>query len=67
MDFLYVTYPLALIFRIHGDDFVLISKEHLSIDMNQFDHIEWLVDNQISVSTKKIDPSEDNPYNIDEI
>jgi len=61
------TYPDAQIFRIHGDDFVLISKKHLSIDLNQFDHVEWLVDNQVSVSTKKIDIPEDKVYNIDEI
>jgi len=67
VDFLHITYPLTQIFRIHRDDFILLSKEPLIIDMNQFDHIEWLVDNQISVSTKKIDPSEDNLYNIDEI
>jgi len=67
VDLLHVTYPLTQIFRIHGDDFVLISKEPLSIDLNQFDHIEWLVDNQISVSTKKINLLEDKVYNIDNL
>lgn len=67
VDFLYITYPLAQIFFIHRDEFIVLSEEPLIIDINHFDHIEWLVDNQVSVSTKKIDPSEDNLYNIDEI
>ncbi len=67
VNFLYITYPLAQIFYIHNDEFFLFTEEPLIIDMDQFDHIEWLVDNQISVSTKKIDPSEYNLYNIDEI
>ncbi|MFT7823318.1 MAG: hypothetical protein ABXS92_01025 [Sulfurimonas sp.] len=58
---------MAQIFRIRGDDFVLSSKEYLRIDADQFDHIEWLMDNQISISIKEIDPSEDFLCHLGEI
>lgn len=66
-DFLHITYPLALIFRIHRNDFILLSEEPLTVDINQFDYIESLMDNQVSVSTKEIAPLEDNLYNIDDV
>jgi len=67
VDLLHVAYPLTQIIRIRGDDFVLISKDDLSIDAKQFDHTEWLADSHISINIKKIDTPEDNLYNIDEI
>jgi len=67
VDFLDITYPHAQIFCIHRDDFILLSKEPLMINIDQFEHLVWLEDNQISVSTEKIDPSKENQYDIDKI
>lgn len=67
VDLLQETYPFAQIFRIRGDDFVLSSKEYLCIDANQFDPIEWLADNQILISIKEIDLSEDVLCHLGEI
>jgi len=66
-DLLFITYPPAQIFFIPPYQFILLSKEPLIIDIKQFDDIDWLADNQISVSTKKIDPMEYKLYNMDEI
>lgn len=66
-DLLSVTYPHSQIFFISSNEFILLTREPLSIDVKQFDDIDWFADNQLSVSTKKIDPMEYKRYCINEI
>ena len=48
-------YPESNLFRIYGDDFVLLNKEHVVIDMKQFNNIEILDENNISITHRYID------------
>lgn len=53
-NYLINKYPEANIFRIHGDDFILLTETALDIDMNEFDNMEILVDSNISISKRHI-------------
>jgi diguanylate cyclase (GGDEF)-like protein/putative nucleotidyltransferase with HDIG domain len=64
VDFLSDTYPKSLIFRIHGDDFVIISKAHLEIDMNQFEHLKIFEKHHVSLSKYHISLDEEDVSNI---
>ncbi|NPA59079.1 MAG: diguanylate cyclase, partial [Epsilonproteobacteria bacterium] len=57
-------FPTTLIFRIYGDDFVLISKEKIDIDMEQFKKINILNKHKITLTSKYIDLRK---INIDDI
>ena len=48
-------YPLATIFRIHGDDFVVISKDHLEIDIDKCSALEIIKGNDLSLGRQHID------------
>jgi len=67
VDYLQDLYPLAMIFRFHGDDFVLISKEHLEIDMNQFELLDIFKKEHISISKLHIDLREQKIRDMKEL
>lgn len=54
-QYLIKQFPLATVFRIHGDDFVLISKDHLEIDMDKCSDLEIVKDNNLSLGRQHID------------
>lgn len=66
-DYLHEHYPLSLIFRLHGDDFILLSKEHLEIDMNQFEGLEMFRKDHISISKRHIDLREEKIGSLEEL
>ncbi len=67
VDHLQGLYPLAMIFRFHGDDFILLSKEHLEIDMNQFEFLDIFQAEHISISKLHIDLKKQELRNLKEL
>lgn len=67
VDYLCDQYPLSLNFRLHGDDFIIISKEHLEIDMNQFEDLEMFNKYNISISKHHIDITAESIKNLVEL
>lgn len=49
-DYLVSKFPSSQIFRIYGDDFVIINKEHVDIDMEQFKNLEMLLEDNIYIT-----------------
>ncbi len=54
-NYLIKLFPESMIFRIHGDDFILIQKEHIEINMQELNGLDFLVDNNINLTTRHID------------
>jgi putative nucleotidyltransferase with HDIG domain len=54
VEHLLAHYPDALIFRVHGDDFVLVSKEHLEVNMQQFSELKMFTEHHVSISKQYI-------------
>jgi len=67
VDYLSLNHPKSIIFRFHGDDFVLISKDKLSMDENSFKTLEMLAKNRIHVSTLHINLEEKNICSLKEL
>lgn len=59
-------YPQALVFRYHGDDFVLLFEQHVEIDKHYLTGLPLLVENQIGITIKHLD-LESMDYDISEI
>ena len=59
-EYLTKKFPEALIFRIYGDDFVLVNREHIDIDLRQFEDLEILTEHNITITNRHIDSSSDN-------
>ena len=53
------SYPNTLIFRIHGDDFLLLSNEVLNIDVAALLNIDIAKDSKITIETQE--------YNLEEL
>lgn len=66
-NYLSEKYPQAIIFRIHSDDYVLLTESDLKIDMNQFDDMDILLDSKLSFSKRTIDLNETVIENLDTI
>ena len=66
-EYLSATFPNAQIFRIYGDDFVLINTEHLEIDMKQFDKMEILVKHKIIITKRHIDLRETDVIDLESL
>ncbi len=49
------SFPQALIFRIHGDDFLILDKKHLIIEKEFIENIDFLKDTGITVCKSHID------------
>ncbi len=65
VNYLYDCYPLSMIFRIHGDDFILTSKSYLEIDMNQFEWLDMFKKDHVTISKLHIDLQEDNVSSLE--
>lgn len=55
VKFLFGRYSDATIFRVHGDDFILMTKEPLEIDMQEIAGLDFFNNNNITVSKKSIE------------
>ncbi len=51
---LHQDYPSATIFRVHGDDFVLMTEETLDINISKLKSLSYLEENSITLSCKSI-------------
>ena len=60
-------YPNALVFRMHGDNFVLVCKEKIEIDINRFNNLDMIKENKLSIENRHIDLKEKDIKNIDDI
>jgi len=67
VKYLQKTYPTNTIFRVHGDDFILMSKEVIDIDLNAIQKLDIFKDNEITVSEKHISLKNKNMTNIQEL
>ncbi|MCU7834774.1 MAG: response regulator [gamma proteobacterium symbiont of Taylorina sp.] len=67
VDYLHTNCAPSMIFRIHGDDFVVLNKEHIDIDMNQFEALEVFKGNNLSISKRHIDLNKEVIRNLDEL
>ncbi len=65
VTFLYQQYPEAMIFRIHGDDFVILNHKHHEINMNQLDELEIFQNNRVGVSKQHFDLREQPIENLE--
>ncbi len=66
-DYLKDNFSSAQIFRIYGDDFVLINKQHVEIDLEQFKSLEFLKENSITVTARHIDLRENEIIDLGRI
>jgi len=55
VKYLHKSYPEATIFRVHGDDFVLMTKNQLEIDIETIQSLEFFEGNKIEISYNFID------------
>ncbi len=67
VEYLLETYPKILVFRIHGDDFVLMAEEKIEIDLNGFASLEMLNTHDIRVSKLYVDLSEGSVHSFAEL
>jgi len=56
--------PPVLIFRIHGNDFIIVSETHLDIELNTLAYCNTLKEFNISFSQKHLDLHEKDIYDI---
>ena len=64
-DYLYEYFPSSLIFRIHGDDFVIINKEDVRVELSNTKYLKMLEQKHyIGSSTQRIDLSKDKIPNL---
>ena len=54
VKYLQKNYPQYIIFRVHGDDFILIGKEDVEIDIDSIEKLDIFKNNQINVTKEKI-------------
>ncbi|MEA1920595.1 MAG: response regulator [Campylobacterota bacterium] len=66
-EYLNTHYPQSLVFRFHGDDFIIISKEHLEVDMNQFEYFPLFKKDRINVSKLHVDLGKQKISNLVEL
>ncbi|MCF6339387.1 MAG: HD domain-containing protein [Sulfurimonas sp.] len=55
VDCLDESFVKSLIFRVYGDDFIIILKEHTKINLKQLRCYDMLIKNQISISEDYLD------------
>jgi putative nucleotidyltransferase with HDIG domain/diguanylate cyclase (GGDEF)-like protein len=66
-NYLQDTYPMSMVFRYHGDDFIILTKENLHIDMNQFENLDFFNKDHISISKVSLDLSKIKVQNLQEL
>jgi len=67
VDYLCTICDSSMIFRIHGDDFVLLSKQHLDIDMHQIEVLELFKGNNLTISRRHIDLHDKLVHSLSEL
>ncbi len=67
VDHLHKHFPLSLIFRLHGDDFILLNKEHIEVDISQVDRLEIFKKNHINTSKRHIDLRKEKASSLAEL
>ncbi len=59
-NYLHNYFPSSFIFRVHGDDFIVINKGHIEVNLAQSEYLKELEDkHSISSSTHRIDLGKD--------
>jgi hypothetical protein len=56
-----------MVFRYHGDDFIILTKENLHIDMNQFENLDFFNKDYIGISKAAIDLRKNSTKNLEEL
>lgn len=67
VDYLSEHYPSSMIFRLHGDDFILLNKNHTEIDMNQFDGLELFKETNLTISKRHINLRKKSMKSLEEL
>ena len=49
-EYLITHFESALIFKIYGNDFVILNQEHVDMDIKQFNELELLKENNITIT-----------------
>ena len=65
--YLQKTYPQHIIFRVHGDDFILMSKEDVEIDIEAIQKLDIFKNNKIRVTKENITLKEKTISTIKEL
>lgn len=60
-------FPEGLIFRAYGNDFAVISKEHLAVGSKEFNALKCIIDTEIEVEVHHVDLSAGMAYTIDKL
>jgi len=60
-------FPSSLIFRIHGDDFIIMSKEHIELNLEDIRCIDIFRKNNIHMSKRHLDLKKENISNFKEL
>ena len=63
-DYLLETYAQSKLFRIHGDDFVLISTNHMEIDLESLEKEPWLAETGVTLQNRHLDLKEQKVYDL---
>lgn len=66
-DELKVCYPDTLLFRAYGNDFVVIAREHFTIDTLFFDFFSSIKGTEVEVDVDHIDLMQDKIYTINKL
>lgn len=67
VDYFTEHYPLSLIFRVHGDEFILFSEDALDIDMKQFEKLELFKNSSVTLSKSEIDLREYDVFSFEKL
>jgi PAS domain S-box-containing protein/diguanylate cyclase (GGDEF)-like protein/putative nucleotidyltransferase with HDIG domain len=66
-DGLIERFPKSFVFRIHGDDFVIIAKSHIDISTEDMMQDEMFKESGITLSYKHVDLRQNNISNLHEL
>ena len=66
-DYLIYKYPSTQIFRIYGDDFVLVNREHMDLDIKQFESLNILLEHNITITHHHTDLRVDDIIDLEEL
>ncbi len=65
--FLQNSYPKALLFRVYGDDFIILHEEHKDINILDFKNFTPIRENLISLDLLHLDLRDKSVYNVEDI
>jgi len=64
-EYLISHFESALIFKIYGNDFVILNQEHVDIDIKQFNELELLKENNITITNYHINLNKDDSIDLE--